>query len=194
MRGFAVAVGRQSGANGSGERRRGYSLLELIIALALVSTTLIIASEMLLARERQLARAVRVANRMSAEQALHQLRRDLRAGSGILGTAAAWQEGPLVISQADGVLITWSVIGDSLMRGLSDASGSQGTRPMLDRVTGLRWRWSRPTGAGMLLARVEVSFQPGTEIIGTGGIGSQPAETVSQRVAVALRGSGSQLW
>lgn len=189
---MTIAIRRKGRSRATGER--GYSLLELIIALALVSTTLIIASEMLLARERQLARAVRVANRMSAEQALHQLRRDLRTGVSILGTASAWQEGPLVIAQADGVVITWSLIDDSLMRGRSDASGSQGTRPMLDRMTGFRWRWLRPTATGMLLARIEVSFQPGTEIIGSGGVGSRPPETVVQRVAVALRGSRAQSW
>jgi prepilin-type N-terminal cleavage/methylation domain-containing protein len=173
--------------------QHGFSLLELIISLALLSTTLIIVSEMLLARERQLARAVRVANRMSAEQAVHQLRRDLRSGVAVGGIAAAWQEGPLVISQADGVIITWSLEGDSLMRGRSDTTGSQGTRQMLDRTMAFRWRWSR-VPLLMIMAKVEVSSQPGSPIIGTGIIGTRPPVTMVPSVAVALRGSGAQKW
>jgi|GEM_PF-4052493 len=176
---------------------RGHSLLELIIALAVISTTLIIASEMLLARERQLARAVRVANRVSAEQALRLLRRDLRAAHSALGATSAvatWRETPLTLTAADGVMITWSREEQLLVRARSDPAGTSGTRTMLDRVSSFRWRWSPPLGIQMPMIEVELAFDPGPPVIGTGAQGVRPRVTAKRRVKVALRSAGAQAW
>lgn len=176
-------------------RQGGYSVLELIIAVAVLSVTLIIAAEMLLARERQLARATRVANRMSVEQAVRLLKRDLRPAIAVgTSTQDGWQEGPMRIAQPGGIVVTWSRLGRTISRERRDNGVSQGARTLLDRAAGFRWRRNEPAGLALPLVEVEWGYTSGSEIVGTGRGGAERLETLVRRVRVAMRGARTRAW
>ena len=172
--------------------RRGHTVLELIIALAVLSTTFIIAAELLLARERQLARAGKTAQRINAEGAFDQLHRDLRNARAAPGGGGALSTIPLVLEQADGAIITWRRNGSTLLRGRVDRSGDQGERPALDRVD--RFAWRIATTVLRPMVEVEIGFEAPEARIGSGVIGQAPVVQDVRRLTVALRGSGGQAW
>lgn len=174
---------------------RGHTLLELIIALAVLSTVFIIAAELLLARERQLARAGKSARRINAEGAFDQLYRDLRNARAVPGASVAdavFTTTPLVLEQANGAIVSWRRDGATLLRGRVDAGVDQGERPALDRVDRFAWR----TAGGSLrpLIEIEVGFEAAEQVIGGGPVGEVPVDQDRRRFVVALRGAGGEAW
>lgn len=174
-------------------RTRGHTLLELIIALAVLSTTLIIASELLLARSRQMSRAGRTAHRMSAEVAFDQLRQDLRNARAVGGGSPVFAATALILDQPAGAVITWRLDATTLLRGRVDAAGDQGERPALDRVA--RFAWRLGPGSGLRpLVEVEIGFEDADRPIGSGPVGGHVTVRDLRQLAVALRGSGGRSW
>lgn len=172
----------------------GHTLLELIIALAVLSTTLIIAAELLLARERQMARAGKTLKRMDVEVALQQLRRDILRTRAQPSADALAAGAPLELLQTDGGAITWRREDDRLLRRRVDGSGDLGERPMIDGVSD--WRWQLISAGERLrpMVEAEITLRPTGRPIGIGAVGEAPIADDVRRLIVALRAIGGRAW
>lgn len=119
---------------------RGFSLLELMIAVALMIVALALANELLIESQRRLAIGARAQLEPDDSLALRLLRDDLRAAAPIAG----WS-GPLDCRRPE-LTARWELDGETLQRRTFDLDDvDRGARAMLDRVVAFRWR---PLAAG----------------------------------------------
>ncbi len=120
----------------------GFTLLELLVSLAVFTLALLLALELLLAAQTRLQIAAEQLLAPAGALAVEQLRADLRAASGIDAWSVGWSTGPLVLVGHPAGDVSYAVVDRQLIRWLAEsASGKTGERLVLSQVTGWRWRW-----------------------------------------------------
>lgn len=121
---------------------RGFTLVELVVAMAVLSVALMIASGLLLESMRIFSATGRELREPASELALRLLREDIRAAVPITGSCA-----PLELHRADRTE-RWELLGERLVRrGIGPLGENLGARPMLDQV----FRFScAPLGRGLV--------------------------------------------
>lgn len=130
-------------------RERGFTLLELLVATAILLLVVLLASQLLVESQRRIALAARELAEPDEVLALRQLRDDLRAALAVHGSG----DGPLDCRRAD-YLARWEVAGERLERRLFDRDGvDRGARPMLDGVARFAWRPLGPAAIEVELLR-----------------------------------------
>ena len=125
------------------ERRaaqRGFSVLELVVAMAVMLVALLIACDLLDESARLLHHSTRRARDPLPLLATELLRNDLRAARPP-GPAGSWTSGPLALDVPGEGLVVWRRQGDRLWR-----AGGAADRPRLGGLAGWRWR-ALPHGA-----------------------------------------------
>ncbi len=165
---------------------RGFSLLELMIAVALMIVALALANELLIESQRRLAIGARAQLEPDDSLALRLLRDDLRAAAPIAG----WS-GPLDCRRPE-LTARWELTGETLQRRTFDLDDvDRGARAMLDRVVAFRWRSiasPSSSGGGVEVEIVRRRLEPGIALRAGSARWHQIAETLeTTRVVAASR-------
>jgi hypothetical protein len=137
-------------------RDGGLTLVEVLVTIALMGTTLIAVAELFDLSFGAIASAGRGALAPSVWQPCQKLREDAQAASAF--PLAAAQRGSLRFDYGDGGAVVWRVSGGVLKRAELDASGRRaGEASLLHGVIG--WRW-RSVGLDLLEVRITVEHPP----------------------------------
>lgn len=123
-------------------KRRAFTVLELTIATLILLVALLVSARLLQDTAAQIAWSGRKAVEISPEQAIEQIRTDLRQASGVFYLGSLWTSGPLVIAgSSSGLSIVYEIDeSGTLVRGTEDKDGFATERRVLDRVVDLRYR------------------------------------------------------
>lgn len=120
-------------------RQAGFSLLELLISMALLLLGLALAAQLLLESQRTFALAGRAAQEPLVGYAVAQLTADAQASS----DAEAAIDGALRLTGHPEGTVRWARRGESLLRTVIAADGTiRSHRRVLQRVTAWSWSWS----------------------------------------------------
>ncbi len=119
-------------------REGGFTLLELVIASAVLMVALAIAADLLSESLRLFSGSVVSLTRVREETALRRLAGDLRTLELVAGTGGTWSVLPLELADGDRRVV-WALRSGRLVRAARDAA-SASAAPLLDDLVGFRWR------------------------------------------------------
>ncbi|MEL7058415.1 MAG: prepilin-type N-terminal cleavage/methylation domain-containing protein [Acidobacteriota bacterium] len=181
--------------------RRGISLLEILVALVLLTVLMTLVYQLLLAGLAEVSRSGRRLTDPQAEATLARLRVDLRGGSEVAlppFTAELWQSGPLQIDGvAAGGSVLWVRDGDVLQRG-TYAPGEFAPSSFSPAMRGIRgFRWRTLAGSGGRMIEVELTWDETPPLGGSTAAGQRERLEKIQRTSTAvafLRGDGGEDW
>lgn len=142
-------MGRREPRPRRGGGQRGFSVLELVVAMVVMLFALLLACDLLDESGRLLHHSMRRARDPLPQLAGELLRNDLRAARP--QPAGDWTSGPLALDVPGEGPVVWHRQGEQLWR---DAGGGGGSRPRLGRLAGWRWR-ALPRGA--IEVRIELA-------------------------------------
>lgn len=132
---------------GPATRAPGYTVLEMVVTLLIVSVILLVAMRMVIDAQARLAHSGRRNLDMSVDQAFAQMRLDIR-GCRIFGQGYAtglWQTQPLVLEgHFSGDVIVYEAVSGNLRRVIyrPDQLQPESWRVVLQNVRYFRWRGS----------------------------------------------------
>jgi prepilin-type N-terminal cleavage/methylation domain-containing protein len=122
-------------------RAPGFSLLEVVVTLAVVSLGIALASRLILEAQLGLLRAQAELENPLPRYALTRLRADVEGAAGVTAILPGWRSSPLELTLADGSRISWRWSAEELERVTLDATGAPVVRHVAIRdVVGWRWR------------------------------------------------------
>lgn len=128
----------------------GFSLLELLVSMALMLFGLALAAQLLLESQRTFALAGRASQEPLAGYAVARLTADVQAASG----AEAAADGALLLTGHPEGTLRWERRGESLLRTVIAPDGTiRSHRPVLRRVTVWSWSWSSDLVTAVLAYR-----------------------------------------
>lgn len=170
-------------------RAGGFSILELVIALAVVSAALTIAAALVAdAQRRSLTEQSRLVD-PDVSLALRQLQNDVRRAS--TGGGDVLREEPLTLRWPDGVRIDYELVGTDLRRTMSEPEGE---RVVLTGVGAFVWLWLPTDKPSMVIeVQVETTRLPGAAATG-GRRNFVNRGTDTRRLVLTLRGGGGVGW
>jgi len=185
---------------------RGFSVLELVVACAVLATVLVLAGGALREANRQLGDAQRSLTRGSTQLALTTIRHDaksarsVRAGASTAAatsipaaqTPASWTSTPLVLAGPDGSRAVYRFAGGALERVVQDPSGRERTRQIVARQVAL-FRWRRPA-VGLVEVEIALRPPPRPPRILDRSAPRPPAPPALERITVALRSRSRSAW
>lgn len=164
-------------------RDGGFTLAEVVVAVALLSLLLLIAGRLLVASRRMEASLARVAAGPRLGVLAVQLRRDLESAVLVPGSGGGWSSLALGLVLKDGTAVGYDFDGENLTRVVT-AGGSVRTRVIVPGIRSFRWR-----NLDGRTVDVKVSFP--TSVVTAGSMSRSPKATDSTWwVRVAPRGSG----
>jgi prepilin-type N-terminal cleavage/methylation domain-containing protein len=124
-------------------REAGFSLVELVVASAVLLVALAIAADLLSESLRRFSVAGRSLVEADEENALARLRGDLRALEPVSPGDGRWSVLPLVLAD-EARAVAWAYAEGGLVRSQRALDGSFGAAPLLDGVVAFRWRVDPP--------------------------------------------------
>jgi len=175
----------------------GFTLIEAVVALAVLSVGLLLAGSLLIQSHTMLAQAGIEARRPLSEPVLARLRSEIQGASGIDAGPAplpGWSRDRLTLVFPDGRRVRYETDGPVLTRSTFQPpeAGHAGTwktgRPVLREV--LSWRWV-VTGTRLLV--VEVTFRdaaPRGAVLDPTGPIRRPETWHTRTITATLRGGG----
>ncbi|MEE8525725.1 MAG: prepilin-type N-terminal cleavage/methylation domain-containing protein [Thermoanaerobaculia bacterium] len=168
-------------------RAAGFTVLELLVALAVSVVALALASGLLLESQSRMAHAARQALDPVGEIAGQQLRADLRSADGVYGgSSSSWSRDPLILGGHPQGDLRFEKQDDVLYRRTAN-----GRRPLLRSVTTFRWRHRDGSIEIDLRWRVTRRWGP----LAAGGVRELPIPAAEKLLfRVTPRGGGSRQW
>jgi prepilin-type N-terminal cleavage/methylation domain-containing protein len=143
--------------------RRGFSLVELLVALMILLIGLALAAEIGVRARAILARSVRDALRPPIAAVLARLRTDVQGADRFsppgLVAPSGWTEEPLVLQSARGNVL-YRLESGTLERVVLDATGRETSARLPLVRDGAAWRW-RPVDAGLVEISIAYLAEPG---------------------------------
>jgi prepilin-type N-terminal cleavage/methylation domain-containing protein len=180
-----------------GARQRGFTLLEMVVALAVVGVALLLSAGLFKEAYVLQAAAGRQLDDPLADVATARLRLDVQGSHRILGglptlLGPLWTGEPLELEgYFPDTVLRYEQVGGELHRVVLDAGGEELSREVWMRRVVL-WRW-RPLSPRLL--EVEVTYRRGPEASDwrlAGGPPVPPPDRLeTERLRLALRGRGS---
>ncbi len=155
-------------------RARGFTLLEVVVALALLAGVVLLAARMLAATRRMEASASVVAAGPRLGVLGAQLRRDLESAVGAPGSGGRWSALALPLVLADGSAVSYDFDGEALRRTVLVPDGTTRSRVLVRGLRSFRWR-----GVHHRAVDVKVSF---------------PVPELAERRTAADRGRTTTWW
>ncbi|HHQ47912.1 MAG TPA: prepilin-type N-terminal cleavage/methylation domain-containing protein, partial [Acidobacteria bacterium] len=119
---------------------RGYSLAEVVVALALVSLLFLMAGRLLVASRRMEASSTRVASGPRLGVLGAQLRRDLESATMVPGSGGLWSSLAMVLTLKDGTVVRYDFDGENLTRSVVAGGGVARNRVLVHGLRSFRWR------------------------------------------------------
>ncbi len=155
-------------------KETGHSLLEVVVALALLSVLLLIAGRLLVVSRRVEASAAQVAAGPRLGALGVQLRRDVESAVGVPGSGGVWSSLSLQLHLKDGTAVQYDFDGERLLRKTAPPGGASRRRVIVRGLRSFRWR----AVAGRAVD-VKVSF---------------PLQTLGERPSLRASGSQNAVW
>jgi len=141
----------------------GYTLIEVVVALGLLSIVMLGAGSLITSSARLGDRAVRSIRDPDVEIAVLRLRRDVQTSRSLVGPviAGGWTDEPLLVRRSDAVVVGYGFDGAAVRRWTWGPDGtSRDTAIVLEGVTAWRWRWA---GGAAVDVQLERSPVPGDD-------------------------------
>lgn len=170
----------------------GFSLLELVVAMLVLSTVLLFVAQGLQESQRQVVEARRSVTRGSSQLALALVRLDARSARGIASGLGGWSTGPLVLALPDGSYVAYATAGDRLERVVLDSVGREQSRQIVARDL-LAFRWQSPM-VGLLEVAISLRPPPRPPRVLDRSAVLPPDPSPIEHVTVALRSSSRSAW
>jgi len=171
-------------------RWAGYSLVELLVALALLGVVGAVSSGLLVELARLDAALARTARVPLLDPALARLRNDIQSAAAA-GLSPTWSSLPLVLLLEDGSRLRYRVTAGHLERHVA-ASVDRPWRPAGSAVAVADWRW-RAVGPRLLVVEIEAWSVRRAGVPAPAGGAAAPSEpTVRELLWIALRGGGGR--
>lgn len=171
-------------------REQGFSLLEMAVVLALVTTCLLLAAGLFQESAKVMKAAQGELGNPLAGLTSDRLRADLQGAWGLLSTSPTWSRGPLMLLGPDGVVV-YQRDGGELVRSVVDAEGKVDGREAWIKSL-ISWRW-QTTGTNVV--EVEILYGKAPDL-GRFRLdeapGRPPPTLVEERLLIALRGGGRE--
>ena len=166
-------------------RSRGYTLVEVLVALGLLSIVMLGAGSLIVSSMTLSDRAVRSIRSPDVTVAMLGVRRDVQRGVGLAApVTSGWTEEPLVVRHEDRGALVYGWDGDTLRRWmLAPDGGSSEASVVLRGVTGWRWRWAGGTAVDVEL-----------ETVVAPRASPRAGDTVREMWRFAMRRTGSPGW
>jgi prepilin-type N-terminal cleavage/methylation domain-containing protein len=165
--------------------QRGFSLLEMLASLAIMSTALLLCLDYIDESVRVLGASDQVAKDQITLAAEMTLRRDLQSASA-LPVAPSPSTGALELVLADGAKVRWFRRGGTLFRFHQQAEGGRfDARPMLRNLT--RWRWEI-VDSSLVEIRIRRLVPEPLDALGKSGPPTRERVANDVRIVVAPRG------
>jgi prepilin-type N-terminal cleavage/methylation domain-containing protein len=171
-------------------RQAGYSLVELLVALALLGVVVVVASGLFVELARLDAALARTARAPLLEPALARLRNDIQSAAAA-GASPAWSSAPLVLLLEDGSRLRYRVEAGLLERHAAAGAGRP-WRPAGRAVAVAGWRW-RAASPRVLVVEIEAwSVRRAGEPAPAVRAAALSDATVRELLWIALRGGGGR--
>ena len=171
---------------------RGTTLVELLVALALLSSIAVLSAQMVIQSTKLIDTAARASRNPDLVIATEWIRRDVYEAVSVVGEDLGWTDGPLVLVLQNGGWVALSPFEGQLIR-TNKPPGSllPDNRVLLRGVVGWRWRVSE---GGAVQIALEAYANPHAHQNLTGARSFQ-LERRSERLTLALRGRpGRAAW
>lgn len=124
---------------------RGYSVVELLVTLGLMSVVVLAAAQMIAASTRVYHAASVGTSTPGVVPLTASLRRDVQGASGVVLQLPTWDQRPLELQGWDGARTRYSHDGEALVRETLDAAGAvTGRRVIANGVASWWWRLATP--------------------------------------------------
>lgn len=164
---------------------RGFTVIEMLVALALVLLGLVLAVQMLLESRQLFLDAERRAQDPVVTVAVAQLRKDLEEASGAQPSAPIWSSGVMALEGLPAGTVVYERRGSDLVRAVRAADGTEkSARTLLRPVAS--WRW-RSTQADLVDVEIEYVIHDPVPRLRTSPEAPK-VKTKSLALRVALRG------
>lgn len=175
--------------SGHGPVQAGFTLVEVVVTLAVLAVALALAAGILVETHRMMAQAGLELRAPASEEALDLLRAELQGAAGVSGGppgGIGWSRDRLVLVRPDGDRVVYERNGRRLLRRMEE-----GERTAVPDLVSWRWRRDAPT-----LVTVEVVYEgrrgPGGGIVSPRGRIEGTTEWRTRRLTAAVRGGGAQ--
>lgn len=167
----------------------GFSLVEVVVTLAVLAVALALAAGLLVETHRMMAQAGLELRTPASEEALDLLRVELQGAAGVSGGPPAgmtWSRDRLVLVRPDGERVVYERDRRRLVRRVG-----KGERTAVPGLVSWRWRRDAPT-----LVTVEVVYArrrgPGGGIVSPRGPIRGTKDWRTRRLTAAVRGGGAR--
>ncbi len=191
--GFGRTHGGLAGDHGVAAVRRqsGATLVELLVALALLSSIAVLSAQLVIQSTKLMATAARASRNPDLVIATEWIRRDLYEARSVIGDDLGWSDGPLVATKQNGGWLAIAPFEGKLIRTNAPPGAPPDNRVILRGVKGWRWRVDDA-------ASVQIEFQafanPAAHQNLTGAA-SYRIDRRTERLTFALRGKpGGAAW
>lgn len=171
---------------------RGATLIELLVALALLSSIAVLSAQLVIQATKLMDTAARASRNPDLVIATEWIRRDVYEAVSVVGEDLGWTEGPLVLVTQSGGWVALSPFEGRLLR-TSAPPGSllPDNRILLRGVLG--WRWRVHEGGAIQIALVSYANPHAHQNLT--GAKSFQLERRTERLTLALRGRpGMAAW
>ncbi len=172
--------------------QRGATLIELMVALALLSSIAVLSAQLVIQSTRLIDTTARASRNPDLVIATEWIRRDLYEAVAVVGENLGWSEGPLVLMTQSGGWVALSPFEGRLVRtNAPPGSVLPDNRVLLRGVVG--WRWRMNEGGAVQIA-LEAYANPDAHRNLTGAADFR-LERRTERLTLALRGRpGGVAW
>lgn len=172
---------------------RGFTLVELLVALTILLLVLMLAGQVLLESQRMLLRTAAELEDGPTELALALLESDLQSAVSVTGPRLVWSGAPLRLEGHPDGRLRWAVRGSRLERVLVDERGRElKRRVVLREVASWRWRSISPRLVDVALEVAQTSAPRGPALLARRA--SVRRHLQAETLRVALRGAGGRAW
>lgn len=172
--------------------QRGATLVELLVALVLLSAIAVLSAQLVIQSTRLMDTAARASRNPDLIIATEWVRRDLYEAVSVVGSTLGWSDGPLVAMTQNGGWVALAPVDGVLVRTFAPPGGlPTDNRIILRGVIGWRWRVHDDSAVQIELQ----AFANPDAHENLTGAASYRLERRTERLTLALRGRpGGRSW
>jgi len=173
------------------KRQHGATLIELMVALALLGTVAVLTAQLVIQSTKLMNTVARASRNPDLMIAAEWIRRDLYGAVAVVGMDLGWSDGPLVAMTQSGGWIALAPFDNQLVRTDAPPASLPGNRIILRGV--VEWRWRVIDGATIEIVLQAFANPDAHENLT--GAADHRLDRQTVRLTLALRGRpGGRAW